>query len=71
MVVRAWSSLVMTPASHAGNPEFESRRAYCFIFFFYSFMGFTCSFLFLSKAFEDFKVCALLFETLGNCARMV
>ena len=25
--VRAWSSLVMTPASHAGNPEFESRRA--------------------------------------------
>ena len=33
--MRAWSSLVMTPASHAGNPEFESRRAYitfCFYF---------------------------------------
>ena len=25
--LRSWSSLVMTPASHAGNPEFESRRA--------------------------------------------
>ena len=27
-----WSSLVMTPASHAGNPEFESRHAYAFLF---------------------------------------
>ena len=26
-----WSSLVMTPASHAGNPEFESRHAYAFV----------------------------------------
>ena len=34
MGVRAWSSLVMTPASHAGNPEFESRRAYAFLFFY-------------------------------------
>ena len=28
--VRVWSSPVMTPASHAGNPEFESRHAYAF-----------------------------------------
>ena len=28
-----WSSLVMTPASHAGNPEFESRHAYLFFLF--------------------------------------
>ena len=27
-----WSSLVMTPASHAGNPEFESRHVYIFLF---------------------------------------
>ena len=27
-----WSSLVMTPASHAGNPEFESRHAYLIFF---------------------------------------
>ena len=29
---REWSSPVMTPASHAGNHEFESRLAYLFIF---------------------------------------
>ena len=34
--VRVWSSLVMTPASHAGNPEFESRHAYAFWYFFTS-----------------------------------
>ena len=28
-----WSSPVMTPASHAGNPEFESRLVY-FLFVF-------------------------------------
>ena len=32
-----WSSPVMTPASHAGNPEFESRLVY-FLFGF----GFYC-----------------------------
>ena len=33
--MRVWSSLVMTPASHAGNPEFESRHAYAFFSFLY------------------------------------
>ena len=31
-----WSSPVMTPASHAGNPEFESRHVYNFHFFQFS-----------------------------------
>ena len=31
--LHVWSSLVMTPASHAGNPEFESRHVYAVIFF--------------------------------------
>ena len=30
---REWSSPVMTPASHAGNHEFESRLAYIFFVF--------------------------------------
>ena len=43
-----WSSLVMTPASHAGNPEFESRHAYAVIFF-----SDASSLLFLNVVGED------------------
>ena len=50
--VRVWSSLVMTPASHAGNPEFESRHAYAFWYFLLSASLFLFSLLPFGAAFD-------------------
>ena len=46
--VRVWSSPVMTPASHAGNPEFESRRAYK-NFYFFNFNHACCKKMFVGR----------------------